>query len=71
MKRSTLGDIESDRRFHLGRLISHTQEMYSMLNDAMNALRCAGVSDTRSAMTTASEIEKLLNRIDGKENDYD
>ena len=71
MKRSTLGDIESDRRFRLGRLIGHTQEMYSMLNDAMNALRCAGVGDTRSAMTTASEIEKLLNRIDGKEDSHD
>ena len=52
---------------HLGRLIGHANEMYAMLNDAMNALRCAGVGDSRSAMTTANEIEKLLDRIDGKE----
>ena len=54
---------------HLGRLIGHAHEMYSMLRDAMNALRCAGVGDTRSAMTTANEIENLLARIDGKENE--
>ena len=67
MKGSILGDVESDRRFRLGRLIGHAGEMYSMLNNAMNALRCAGVGDTRSAMTMANEIEKLLNSIDGKE----
>ena len=67
MKGSILGDIESDRRFRLGRLIGQADKMYSMLNAAMNALRCAGVGDTRSAMTMANEIEKLLNSIDGKE----
>ena len=67
MKGSILGDVESDRRFRLGRLIGHAGEMYSMLNNAMNALRCAGVGDTRSAMTMANEIERLFRRIDGRE----
>lgn len=64
-------DMMADRRFRLGRLICHTSDMYSMLHNAMNALRCAGVGDTRYAMTQAHDIEKLLARIDGKESVYD
>ena len=57
---------KSDR---LGRLIGHANDMYNMLHDAMNTLRCAGVGDTRYASSRAHDIEKLLNRIDGKEVD--
>ena len=41
------------------------------LNDAMKALRLAGSGDTRYAMRQASDIERLLRRIDGKENNYE
>ena len=33
----------------------------------MNYLRCAGVGDTRYALSKANDIEKLLNIIDSKE----
>lgn len=52
----------------LGQVIGHASEMYHKLWDAMTALRCAGVGDTRHAMTQAREIEKLLERIDSKVN---
>ena len=51
----------------LGRIIALSSEMYSMLWNAMDALRCAGVGDTRFALSKAHEIEALLARIDGKE----
>ena len=51
----------------LGQVISHANDMYHALHDAANALRCAGVGDTRHAMTQAIAIDKLLARIDGKE----
>ena len=57
----------SPKTDRLGCLISHANDMYSMLHDAMDTLRCAGVGDTRYAMTQANDIERLLRRIDGKE----
>ena len=61
--------LETDRRFHLGRLIGHASDMYHRLHDAMNVLRSAGVGDTRYALQEAHDIEKLLRQIDGKEDE--
>lgn len=55
----------------LGRIIALSSEMYSMLWNAMDALRCAGVGDTRFALSKAHEIELLLNRIDREEAEYE
>ena len=71
LAQADINAIQSDRRFRLGRLIGYASDMYSMLNNAMNALRCAGVGDTRYVLTTAHDIEQLLARIDGKENSHD
>ena len=57
---------KSDR---LGRLIGHASDMYRKLHDAMAMLRSAGVGDTRYALQEAHDIEKLLRRIDGKEDE--
>ena len=61
--------LKSDRRYRLGRLIGHASDMYRKLHDAMTTLRSAGVGDTRYALQEAHDIEKLLRRIDGKEDE--
>ena len=60
-------DVPDKELRRVSRLVEHCIEMHSMLLDAMNALRCAGVGDTRYALPKAHDIEILLNRIDGKE----
>ena len=61
----------TNRIHRAAQLIRYAQDMYSMLTDAMKALRLAGSGDTRYAMRQASNIEQLLRRIDGKETDND
>ena len=61
----------TNRIHRAAQLIRYAQDMYSMLNDAMKALRIAGSGDTRYAMRQASDIERLIRRIDGKKNSYD
>ena len=60
-----------NRIHRAAQLIGHAHKMYSMLTDAMKALRIAGSGDTRYAMRQASNIERLLRRIDGKENSHE